>query len=127
MRTMLEILFKSSRDKLALMSAYIGDRLSTVPLLKAHSIILEDKSIEDVDLVVTLIQEFLAAKGQHGFRERIEGNKVVLEALADEAASWASHEDAPVDLPPGLHQCLHCGKVFSSEEEYRAHIIIHYV
>jgi len=87
MKAMLEILFKSSRDTLALVSTYIGDRLSTVPLLKTHSIILQDKSIEDIDLVVALIQEFLAANGQHDFRERIEGNRVVLEALADEAAS----------------------------------------
>jgi hypothetical protein len=60
---MLEILFESSRDKLALMSAYVGDRLSTVPLLKAHSIILEGKSTEDAGLVIALIQEFLVAEG----------------------------------------------------------------
>lgn len=124
---MLEILFESSRDKLALMSAYIGERLSTVPLLKAHSIILEDKSTEDAGLVIALIQGFLVAEGQHGFKETMEGHKVIVEAIADEAASWANHEDSPVGLPPGLYQCLHCGKVFSSDEEYRAHIIIHYV
>lgn len=124
---MLEILFESSRDKLALMSAYIGERLSTIPLLKAHSIILEDKSTKDAGRVITLIQEFLMAQGQRAFKETLEGNKVVVEALADEAASWANHEDSHVGLPPGLYQCLHCGKVFSSDEEYRAHIIIHYV
>jgi hypothetical protein len=124
---MLEILFESSRDKLALMSAYIGEKLSTVPLLKAHSIILEEKSEEDAGLVIALVQEFLVAQGQHGFKETLEGHKVVVEALADEATSWANHEDSPVSLPPGLYQCLHCGKVFSSDEEYRAHIIIHYV
>ena len=70
---MLEILFESSRDKLALMSAYIGEKLSTVPLLKAHSIILEDKSKEDVGLVIALVQEFLVAQGQHGFKETLEG------------------------------------------------------
>lgn len=127
MMRMLEILFESSRDKLAIMSSYIGEKLSTIPLLKAHSIILEDKSTEDAGLVITLIQEFLVTQGQHGFKETLEGHKVVVEALADEAASWANHEDSPVDLPPGLYQCLHCGKVFTSDEEYRAHIIIHYV
>ena len=124
---MLEILFESSRDKLALMSAYVGDRLSTVPLLKAHSIILEDKSTEDAGLVIALIQEFLVAEGQHGFKETTRGNKVIVEALAHGARSWANQEDSPVSLPPGLYQCLHCGKVFLSNEEYRAHITLHYV
>jgi hypothetical protein len=124
---MLEILFESSRDKLALMSAYIGERLSTVPLLKAHSIILEAKSKEDAGLVISLIREFLEAKGQGRFRETSEGRKICVEALTDEAKSWAKQEDSPVGLPPDLFQCLHCGKVFLTDEEYRAHIIIHYV
>jgi hypothetical protein len=124
---MLEILFGSSRDKLVLMSVHIGERLSTIPLLKAHSIILEDKSTEDAGPVIALIQEFLVAQGQQGFKETLQGNKVVVEALTDEAVSWANHEDSPVGLPPGLYQCLHCGKVFLTDEEYRAHIIIHYV
>ena len=124
---MLEILFESSRDKLALMSTFIGERLSTVPLLKAHSIILEDKSTKDAGLVITLIQEFLVAEGQHGFKETMEGRKIIVEALEDEAKSWANHEDSAVGLPPGLYQCLHCGKVFISDAEYKAHIIIHYV
>jgi hypothetical protein len=123
---MLEILLESSRDKLALMSTYIGERLSTVPLLKAHSIILEDKSTEDAGPVIALIQEFLAAQGQHSFKETLEGHKVVVEALGDEAVSWANREDSSVGLPPGLYQCPHCGKVFASDGEYRAHTIIHY-
>jgi hypothetical protein len=124
---MLEILFESSRNKLAMMSAFIGEKLSAIPLLKAHSIILEEESTEDANLVITLIQEFLVAQGQHGFKETLEGHKVVVEAIAEEAASWANHGDSPIGLPPGLYQCLHCGKVFSSDEEYKAHIIIHYV
>jgi len=123
---MLEILFMSSREKLALISAYIGERLSTVPLLKAHPIILEDKSARDTSLVIVPIQEFLVTQGQHGFKETLEGHKVVVEALANEAASWANHEDSLIGLLPGLYQCFHCGKVFSSDEEYKTRIIIHY-
>ena len=124
---MLEILFEASRDKLALMSTHIGRRLSTVPLLKTHSFILDDKDKEDAGLVIALIQEFLIEEGQHGFKETMEGRRIIVEAMADEARSWANHESSSVGLPFGLYQCLHCGKVFPSEEEYRAHIIIHYV
>lgn len=82
------------------MSAYIGDRLSTAPLLKAHSIILEDNSTEDANTMATVIKESFMTGDQHGYRERIHENRIVLEALTDEAAAWASHEDAPAILRP---------------------------
>lgn len=54
------------------MSAHIGERLSTAPLLKAYVTILEDTSIEDASPVIVLIREFLVAEGQHDFKEIVE-------------------------------------------------------
>jgi hypothetical protein len=122
----LEVLFNSSNDKLARMSAYLGEKLSTLTLLKAHSIVIEDKSTDDSARIMTLIRDFLMEEGQNDFEFTVTGDKITIRALTDEAKSWANRLGSPTGLPPGLHQCLHCGKIFTSNEEYRAHVIIHY-
>jgi hypothetical protein len=83
----LEILFESSRDKPVLMSAHIGERLSTAPLLKAHPIIFEDTSPDDASPMIALIREFLVAVGQRSFKKTVKGHKKAVQALADEAVS----------------------------------------
>jgi Zinc finger, C2H2 type len=124
---LLEIIFQSSNDKLARLSAYLGEGLSSLTLLKAHSVILVDKSAADAGEVMARIHDFLAEEHHHDFDLMLEGEKVIMRAITNEAKSWASSQGQSVGLPPGLYQCLHCGKTFTSDEEYRAHIIIHYV
>jgi hypothetical protein len=123
---MLEILFKLSDDKLAKMSSFLGERLSTLALLRANSVILEGESTDDTAMVMTLIRDFLATEGQHDFELTATGDKITVKALTEEAESWAKRQDSRVGLPPGLYQCFHCGKIFTNSDDLKAHVIIHY-
>ncbi len=123
---MLEVSFKASKDKLARLSAYLGERLATLTLLKVNSIIIEAPASEAVR-AVNLIRSFLAEGGQPDFLLATNRNKITVEALTPEADAWARRQDSPVGLPAGIYQCYHCGKIFTNDEELRTHTIIHYV
>jgi hypothetical protein len=124
---MLEVEFRSSKKKLAHLSTFLGDQLSTVPLLKSHSTIIPDCSDGESGKVVDLIKRFLLQEGQSDFEVETEYEKIIIRPTSRAADSWAKRRDSPVDSPPGLYACPHCGQVFSSEEACRLHTIIHYV
>ena len=65
------------------MSAYLGERLSTVPLLKARSAIFESTPWKDAYDAVSLIKQFFLEQGKPDFEIIVGARKLVVKPSTD--------------------------------------------
>ncbi len=125
-----------SEKQLAEIALAIQNKWEVPTFVKMHEIVVVDEDVTDRERqeltkyfergLATIFQNLGLAEA---FKfQKTSKTKYLLERIpGSNLHKWMADIEAPTRTPPGVYECMHCGRWFRTEIERNLHTKIHYL